>query len=102
MGRSVDCSDSLAAIEAYRQASIMEGNDITPRLIQWGLIAIARERPGANLGPWDSLDSLSRWRRVRMNLSAEAIISLHERLKKTWGAVPVQMELPLPDSKGLD
>lgn len=89
-----DCSEALAAIECYRRLKKDLKQDITPRLIGWGVAAIAIESPRLLIGRgWDKKTTEERWRLVRMNLSATAINALAARLKQQYGPPPDQLSL---------
>lgn len=85
MNQHENCSEALAGIEVYRQAFLAMKSDITPRLISWGSIAISKERPRFNLEKGTSnLEGYQLWRRVRGNLSASALMKLHQILKAEY------------------
>lgn len=85
-----DCSEALAAIECFRRIQKDLDKDITPRLIAWGLAAIAMENPLLKFDRrrWARMTTEERWRRVRMYLSATGINALADRLRKQYGREP--------------
>jgi hypothetical protein len=101
MADIIDCSDALAKIEAIRRSQEALGKPIEAQLVNWGLQALAREAPERNIRHrWQSLDDTARWRRVRMNLSAQALIALQRVLERRYGSPVEQISLLEKQSHG--
>jgi hypothetical protein len=96
-----DCTEALALISAYRDFLSASGTDITPRLINWGLKAIAREKgsTGYVRRNWEQLSQEERWRRVRAFLSGTALNVLAGHLEREYGQPTEQLSL-LGESHG--
>jgi hypothetical protein len=90
-----NCSDALALISAYRDFLTASGNDITPRLIAWGLKAIEREKGSAGFARrgWEEMGQEERWRRVRLFMSANALNVLAGVLEREYGEPATQLSL---------
>lgn len=94
MADIIDCSQALAEIEAFRRVQRELNKDITPRLIAWGLKAIAIEQPMLKMTPqWERMNTDERWRQIRMTISADGINALATQIKKSYGPPPKQMSL---------
>ena len=94
MSEIIDCSNALAGIDAIRISQRELGKPIEAQLINWGLQALAREAPERNVrSGWEKLDDIGRWRRVRMNLSAQALIALQRVLERRYGSPVEQISL---------
>ena len=96
-----DCTDALALISAYRDFLSASGNNITPRLIAWGLKVIEREKgsTGYVRRNWEELSQEERWRRVRAFLSGKALNVLAGHLEQEYGQPAEQLSL-LGESHG--
>lgn len=90
-----DCSEALAIISAYRDFLTASGNDITPRLIAWGLKAIEREKGSAGFARrgLEEMSQEERWRRVRLFMSAHALKALASHLEREYGEPATQLSL---------
>lgn len=94
MSEIIDCSDALAKIEALRRSQEALGKPIENQLINWGLQALSREAPERNIRQgWEQMTTEQRWRRVRMNLSANAINALRRVLERRYGSPVDQLSL---------
>lgn len=90
-----NCADAIGTIAAIQRFKKDSGQDITPRLVRWGLSAL--EKRGTSLvnvkRGWSELTPEQRWRRVRAYLPGSALDTLAAILEREYGAPVEQLSL---------